>query len=84
MKLTTAKYCTPDGTFIDQKGIMPDIIVEQNNKHIEPTPSTIEHNSPLQYKSDAQYQKAYSVLQEMVLLQNTNSNQINTSTDKTN
>lgn len=37
LKLTTAKYYTPDGTSIQAKGITPDIVVEHirenNNKH---------------------------------------------------
>jgi carboxyl-terminal processing protease len=36
LKLTTAKYYTPDGTSIQAKGITPDIVVEhvkQNNNH---------------------------------------------------
>ncbi|MDH7479049.1 MAG: S41 family peptidase [Syntrophomonadaceae bacterium] len=47
LKLTTSKYLTPEGNDIDQKGITPDIVVEQ----------------PAVSQQDLQLAKAVSVLQ---------------------
>ncbi|AGB42083.1 C-terminal processing peptidase [Halobacteroides halobius DSM 5150] len=48
IKLTTARYYTPDGRYIHHKGIKPDITIEQN----------------LKTKVDEQLQRAIKVLQQ--------------------
>ncbi len=58
IKLTTARYATPNGTFIDQKGIDPDILVEAQEDG-----DIISNNNPLlSLQDDPQLLVAYNLL----------------------
>lgn len=56
MKLTTAKYYTPDGNDIHGIGITPDVEIEM--------PEELKRQVDLEHKEDVQLQKAIEVLQQ--------------------
>ncbi|MBQ7628925.1 MAG: S41 family peptidase, partial [Selenomonadaceae bacterium] len=60
LKLTVAKYYTPNGRSIDGVGIIPDVEVSLEN----PLPPTREIN--LDLENDAQLRKAEEILSEKV------------------
>ena len=58
MSMTTAKYYTPNGICIHEKGIDPDIVVEPRKEDKEKSAAMLEHNT------DAQLQKAIEAVKE--------------------
>ncbi|BDY07049.1 S41 family peptidase [Ferrimonas sp. YFM] len=60
IKLTTARYATPNGTFIDKKGIDPDIQVLLENSVEKPIMAESEMNG--QWLQDSQLAAAYEWL----------------------
>lgn len=59
VRITTAKYLTPNGVDIHKKGIEPDIVVKQ--------PDEDEDYEPGQLKNNPQLQKAVEVLREKLV-----------------
>ena len=56
LKLTTAKYYTPDGNNIHEIGITPDVEIE--------LPEELKTQIDISYEEDVQLQKAIEVLQQ--------------------
>ena len=56
LKLTTAKYYTPEGNDIHEKGITPDVTVELNE--------SVQTSGDAEKESDIQLQKAIEILNE--------------------
>ncbi|GAA4878486.1 S41 family peptidase [Ferrimonas pelagia] len=61
IKLTTARYATPDGTFIDQQGIAPDLHIELDAQQLEDIVSNIQELTS--WKDDQQLFAAHDLLQ---------------------
>ncbi|MCM1468458.1 MAG: S41 family peptidase [Alistipes sp.] len=57
MKVTMAKYYTPDGICIHKTGIEPDVVVELDEG---------EYPSRIEYEDDEQWQKAVEILMEEI------------------
>ena len=64
IKLTTSRFYTPSGASIQDRGIFPDIVVEENRK-----PSEIRFNADADRQHDAQLKEAFSVLQPKSVMQ---------------
>lgn len=57
IKLTTSRFYTPSGASIQEKGIFPDVLIEESRK-----PSEIRFHSSADSRSDAQLREALSLL----------------------
>ena len=64
IKLTTSRFYTPSGDSIQEKGIFPDVFIEENRK-----PSEIRFHSKADRMQDAQLEEAYSLLQPKSVMQ---------------
>ena len=53
-KLTTKKWLTPKGEWINEKGIIPDVVVNQSEKY----------STDASYDNDLQLQKAVEILKK--------------------
>ncbi len=66
IKITTATYCSPKGKFIDKKGVVPDILVEQkkapDQTYQSATREAKKTPGVLIQTDDIQYQKAHELL----------------------
>ena len=59
IKITTSTYCSPKGKFIDKKGILPDVVVEQIlNSNKESSTQIKKSKETLIQEDDTQYKKA--------------------------
>lgn len=63
IKITTALYCTPKGKFIDKKGIIPDVVVEQPKPNLTGVQKIRERK--LIQDADLQYQRAHELIKSM-------------------
>ncbi len=64
IKLTTSRFYTPSGASIQERGIFPDIVVEENRK-----PSENRFNADADREHDAQLKEALSFLQPESVMQ---------------
>ena len=64
IKLTTSRFYTPSGASIQERGIFPDIVVEENRK-----PSENRFNADADREHDAQLKEAFSFLQPKSVMQ---------------
>ena len=64
IKLTTSRFYTPSGAAIQERGIFPDIVVEENRK-----PSENRFNADANREHDAQLKEALSFLQPKSVMQ---------------
>ncbi len=64
IKLTTSRFYTPAGASIQERGIFPDIVVDENRK-----PSEIRFNADADRQHDAQLKEAFSLLQPKSVMQ---------------
>ncbi len=64
IKLTTSRFYTPSGASIQEKGIFPDIVIEENRK-----PSEIRFHANADREHDAQLNEAFSLLQPKSVMQ---------------
>jgi carboxyl-terminal processing protease len=64
IKLTTSRFYTPSGESIQEKGIFPDVVVEENR-----IPSEISFHSQTDREHDAQLKAALSLLQPKSVMQ---------------
>jgi carboxyl-terminal processing protease len=77
LRLTTAKYYTPNGRSIHGKGITPDIVVEAPKptpgQAAEVTPPPVDEQTRLteQMKKDPQLQRAVDLLKAMKIMDKT-------------
>lgn len=64
IKLTTSRFYTPSGDSINEKGIFPDVVVEEIRK-----PSEIRFHASVDREHDAQLQEALSLLTPKSVMQ---------------
>ena len=64
IKLTTSRFYTPSGASIQDRGIFPDIVVEENRKL-----SDVRFNAHTDREHDAQLMEALSLLQPKRVMQ---------------
>lgn len=64
IKLTTSRFYTPSGDTIQEKGIFPDVFIEETRK-----PSEIRFHSEADREHDAQLKEAFSLLQPKSVMQ---------------
>jgi carboxyl-terminal processing protease len=64
IKLTTSRFYTPSGDSIQEKGIFPDVVIEEDRK-----PSEIRFHSSADRQHDAQLKEALSLLQPKSVMQ---------------
>ncbi len=64
IKLTTSRFYTPSGASIQEKGIFPDVVIEENRKLSE-----IRFHANADREHDAQLQEAFSLLQPKSVMQ---------------
>ncbi|MFA4984409.1 MAG: S41 family peptidase [Candidatus Omnitrophota bacterium] len=71
LRLTTARYFTPSGKQINNKGIEPDIVVEDVSAQAEESDGGAKEKPPrkFDYKSDTQIMRAIDVLKAVRLYQ---------------
>ncbi len=64
IKLTTSRFFTPSGVSIQDRGIFPDIVIEENRKASE-----IRFNAKADREHDIQLKEAFSLLQPKSVMQ---------------
>ncbi len=64
IKLTTSRFYTPSGASIQEKGIFPDVVIEENRKLSE-----IRFHANADREHDAQLREAFSLLQPKSVMQ---------------
>ncbi|MFA5114680.1 MAG: S41 family peptidase [Candidatus Omnitrophota bacterium] len=71
LRLTTARYFTPSGKQINNKGVEPDIVVENVSSQAKDREGIVEERLPVKfdYKSDTQIMRAIDVLKAVRLYQ---------------
>jgi carboxyl-terminal processing protease len=85
IKITTSTYCSPKGKFIDKKGIIPDVVVEQTlNPNKETSTQIKKSKEVLIQEDDTQYKKARALVTSPEYFEILKKSGLNTQSIKTN
>ncbi|MCK5492799.1 MAG: peptidase S41, partial [Candidatus Omnitrophica bacterium] len=75
LRLTTSKYYTPNGGSIHEKGIDPDVVVEEASTEEASTEEVkedvfkeFENNGAFDYKKDYQIVRAFDLIKGLLVL----------------